>query len=89
MLLDIVLPHSTRKSRKKNKGDNHLFSLLKSISWRVIGTLDTMLIAYFVTGKLHMAVSIGFVEVFTKLTLFYLHERAWVLVKRKFKSQEA
>lgn len=89
MLLDIVLPHSTRKSGKKNKGDNHLFSLLKSISWRVIGTLDTMLIAYFVTGKLHMAVSIGFVEVFTKLTLFYLHERAWVLVKRKFKSQEA
>lgn len=88
MLLDIVLPQNTRKSKSKNEGDNHLFSFLKSISWRVVGTIDTIIIAYFVTGKVHMALSIGFVEVFTKLALFYLHERVWVVAKRKFKSNE-
>lgn len=88
MLLDIVLPQNTRKPKSKNEGDNHLFSFLKSISWRVVGTIDTIIIAYFVTGKVHMALSIGFVEVFTKLALFYLHERVWVVAKRKFKSNE-
>lgn len=88
MLLDAVLPQTARKSRSKKAGDNHLFSLLKSISWRIVGTIDTMLIAYFVTGKVQMALSIGFVEVFTKLTLYYLHERIWVLAKRKFKTDD-
>lgn len=52
-------------------------SLVKAISWRVTGTLDTMVISYLITGQLKWAVSIGFVEVFTKLALYYLHERTW------------
>ncbi|MFA3783519.1 DUF2061 domain-containing protein [Melioribacteraceae bacterium 4301-Me] len=52
-------------------------SLLKSISWRITGTLDTMIISYFVTGSLKISLSIGFVEVFTKMFLYFLHERAW------------
>ncbi len=52
-------------------------SLVKSISWRITGTLDTMVIAFFVTGNVSMALSIGTVEVFTKMLLYYLHERAW------------
>lgn len=86
MLLDSFLPKSTIKVRGKKSGGTHLVSLLKSISWRIVGTIDTIVIAYFVTGKIHMAVSIGFVEVFTKITLFYLHERAWIFAKRKFES---
>jgi uncharacterized membrane protein len=52
-------------------------SLLKAISWRATGTLDTIVISFLVTGKIEMALSIGFVELFSKLGLYYLHERAW------------
>jgi len=52
-------------------------SIAKAISWRATGTLDTIFISLLVTGKLKMALSIGFVELFTKIVLYYLHERAW------------
>ncbi len=52
-------------------------SILKSVSWRTIGTIDTFLISYLVTGKLDFALTIGGVEVFTKMTLYYFHERTW------------
>ena len=52
-------------------------SLLKAISWRATGTLDTLVIAFLVTGRIKLAVSIGFIELFTKIGLYYLHERIW------------
>ncbi len=52
-------------------------SVAKTISWRTLGTLDTMIISYFVTGNLIMAASIGSIEVVTKMILYYFHERAW------------
>lgn len=52
-------------------------SIVKSISWRTIGTIDTMVISYFITGKLALAISIGSIEVFTKMTLYFFHERTW------------
>jgi uncharacterized membrane protein len=63
--------------------DENKVSLLKTLSWRIIGTLDTMLISYILTGKLDIALSIGGIEVVTKMLLYYLHERAWIkLLKR-------
>ena len=52
-------------------------SLVKAMSWRVTGTLDTMVISFLITGKLKWALSIGLVEVFTKICLYYVHERIW------------
>ncbi|HET6558494.1 MAG TPA: DUF2061 domain-containing protein [Prolixibacteraceae bacterium] len=52
-------------------------SVLKSISWRTIGTIDTMVISYFITGKLALALSIGGIEVFSKMVLYFFHERTW------------
>ncbi|MFA7083129.1 MAG: DUF2061 domain-containing protein [Arcobacteraceae bacterium] len=52
-------------------------SVVKTVSWRTLGTLDTMIISYFVTGNLVMAASIGSIEVVTKMILYYFHERAW------------
>jgi uncharacterized membrane protein len=52
-------------------------SIVKSISWRTIGTIDTIVISYFITGKIGLALSIGSIEVFTKMGLYFLHERAW------------
>lgn len=51
--------------------------LLKTITWRVIGTLDTMLIAWIISGDPLIGVSIGGVELFTKMILYYIHERVW------------
>ncbi len=52
-------------------------SVIKTISWRTLGTIDTMVISYLVTGNLVMAASIGSIEVVTKMILYYYHERAW------------
>lgn len=52
-------------------------SLVKAISWRTTGTIDTMLVSFVVTGNATAAVSIGLVEVVTKIALYYFHERAW------------
>lgn len=61
--------------------EKHWRSLAKAISWRVTGTVDTMLISWIITGQLKLAISIGFVEVFTKMFLYYAHERIWNRVK--------
>ncbi len=52
-------------------------SIVKTISWRALGTLDTIIISYFITGSLGMAASIGAIELVTKMFLYYFHERAW------------
>jgi uncharacterized membrane protein len=52
-------------------------SVVKAISWRATGTLDTIVISFLITGHLRWALSIGFVELFTKMTLYYFHERIW------------
>ena len=52
-------------------------SIVKAISWRATGTVDTILISFLVTGHAKMALSIGFVELFTKIALYYVHERVW------------
>ncbi|MDY0116187.1 MAG: DUF2061 domain-containing protein [Sulfurimonadaceae bacterium] len=57
--------------------EKHYRSIVKTISWRTVGTIDTMIISYLITGNLMMAVSIGSIEVLTKMVLYYFHERAW------------
>ena len=52
-------------------------SVVKTISWRTVGTIDTIVVSYFITGNLIMAASIGSIEVLTKMALYYFHERAW------------
>ena len=56
-------------------------SIVKSISWRTIGTIDTIVISYFITGKIALALSIGSIEVFTKMALYFFHERTWNKIK--------
>jgi len=52
-------------------------SVVKSISWRVLGSIDTFVIAFLITGQLGWGVFIAGTEVFTKMLLYYLHERTW------------
>jgi uncharacterized membrane protein len=80
MFLDTAIK---ARIEKEQKGDSNLKSFLKTISWRIVGTLDTIMISYFVTGEVSMAISIGSVELFSKLILYYFHERAWSSIKLK------
>ena len=57
--------------------EKHSRSVIKAISWRTVGTIDCIIGSYSITGNLVMAVSIGSIEVITKMFLYYLHERAW------------
>jgi uncharacterized membrane protein len=50
---------------------------VKAVSWRTLGTIDTILISWIIVGNLNFAVSIGGVELFTKMILYYFHERLW------------
>lgn len=51
--------------------------LAKTISWRAIGTLDTIVLSGIITGSWELGLAIGGVEVFTKMILYFLHERVW------------
>lgn len=55
-------------------------SVVKTISWRAVGTIDTIFISWLITGEIGFALSIGGVELFTKMILFYFHERAWTRI---------
>jgi len=52
-------------------------SFVKAVSWRFTGSLDTMIISFLVTGRMKWALSISGIELFTKIFLYYVHERAW------------
>ena len=66
----------TSYSKDKNS-ESPKRSIVKSISWRAIGTLDTIIISWIVTGTLSLAFSIGFIELVTKMVLYFFHERIW------------
>tara|TARA_Y100001954_G_C15743715_1_gene569889 strand:+ start:388 stop:825 length:438 start_codon:yes stop_codon:yes gene_type:complete len=65
------------KSRFKNPKIRHI---LKTFSWRFIGTIDTIIISFFVTGNLLFGAKIGIIETITKMILYYLHEKLWYRV---------
>ena len=67
MILDLVLFKDPSVKRH----------VAKTITWRLLGTIDTMIIGWFITGNPITGLKIGGVEVFTKLFLYYFHERLW------------
>ena len=58
--------------------------IVKAISYRVLGTLDTMLLAWLITGNAMHGFKIGLLELLTKIALYYQHERAWLHVNLKY-----
>ncbi|MEN3324671.1 DUF2061 domain-containing protein [Mariniflexile soesokkakense] len=80
-----VLTNSNQNEKTSYKTDSAkekpLRSIVKSISWRIIGTLDTILISWVITGELALAFSIGSVELVTKMVLYFFHERIWNNIK--------
>lgn len=87
-MLDILLKQPEEKPDSKgvvkvsDRADKPIKSLMKSVSWRIVGTIDTMIISYFITGRVTLAISIGSVEVITKTILYYFHERLWAHIHK-------
>lgn len=83
IMLDVLLNQQQEKPgpvgvlKVSDRADKPIKSLMKSVSWRIVGTIDTVIISYFITGKITLAFSIGSVEVLTKTVLYYFHERLW------------
>lgn len=51
--------------------------IAKTLTWRLVGTIDTIVLGWIVTGNLKMGMAIGGFEVITKMILYFLHERMW------------
>ena len=60
--------------------------LLKTVTWRVIATTDTILLGWYISGDLTSGMYIGGFEIFTKMLLYYIHERLWF--KSKFRNHK-
>ncbi len=79
MLIDQV---DTKKSFKKDKSsDKPLRSIAKTVSWRIVGTADTIAISWLLTGEVETALAIGSIELVTKMLLYFGHERIWDKIK--------
>jgi uncharacterized membrane protein len=84
MILDQVI-FSKKAQSKGFEGDKTsekpLRSVLKALSWRVVGTIDTLIVSYLLTGEIALATSIASVDFLTKLVLYFFHERIWNKIK--------
>ena len=80
MLLDQSIQNK-RVYLEDRTSEKPLRSVVKSLSWRTVGTLDTILISWIVTGELTLAYSIGSIELATKMVLYFFHERGWNKIK--------
>lgn len=83
MVIDKLL---TRKL-ESSKNTNRVVSATKAVTWRIVGTIDTWCISYILTGEATVAFSIASFEVFTKMVLYYFHERTWEWIKQKLISK--
>lgn len=57
--------------------ENKMRHLAKTVTWRMVGTADTMVLAWLLTGNPLTGVKIGLAELLTKMILYYIHERIW------------
>jgi len=60
--------------------DAHYRSLMKAVTWRLTGSIDTLVLSFLITGNIRVAGTISAVEIVTKILLFYFHERVWVTI---------
>ena len=67
MILDLILFKDPSVKRH----------VAKTITWRIVGTLDTMVIGWLITGNPVTGLKIGGIEMFTKMILYFIHERIW------------
>ena len=75
------------RSKVSNARKRHLY---KTITWRIIGTADTIVVSLWILGNGAQSFQIGGAETVTKTVLYYWHERLWYKLSfglKKFREQ--
>ncbi len=80
MILDKVSVQKTTYQGDKTS-EKPIRSIAKAVSWRVVGTLDTLIVSYILTGEIALATSIASIDFVTKMILYFFHERIWNRIK--------
>lgn len=60
-----------------NTAKNHVRSILKGVTWRIIASLTTLILVYWYTGDIVLTAQISAIEVTLKIGFYYMHERVW------------
>lgn len=82
MIAQMLLKGKEKSTYKDDSvGEKPIRSVAKALSWRVIGTLDTLIVSYFLTQEFSIAASIASIDFLTKMVLYFFHERIWNAVK--------
>lgn len=75
MIINQLNPGGSYKEDKAT--EKPIRSIVKAVSWRIVGTLDTIGISWWLTGEIETAMAIGSLELLTKMLLYFGHERIW------------
>ena len=62
------------KSRYRDERFRHIY---KTITWRIMGTADTIILSSLIIGDYDLGIKIGIAEILTKMLLYFLHEKLW------------
>ncbi|HLQ99138.1 MAG TPA: DUF2061 domain-containing protein [Sphingobacterium sp.] len=81
MFVDQIINKVKPVQKPSKRRELPLRSLVKAISWRIVGTIDTVVISWWIAGDFTIALSIGAVELTSKTLLYFVHERIWTRVK--------
>ncbi len=82
MILDRLHKNKENQSYKQSvASDKPIRSIVKAFSWRVLGTVDTLIVSLFITGEVKTASAIAGVDFVTKMILYFFHERVWNTIK--------
>lgn len=83
MIVENVVKTNKTNYTKDSSSEKPIRSVAKAISWRVVGTLDTLFVSYFVLGQgeIEKASAIAGIDFITKMLLYFFHERTWNKIK--------
>ena len=52
-------------------------SIVKAVSYRILGSTTTAIIFYVLTGKGSLSLSAGVLDMVAKIGVYFVHERVW------------
>jgi len=56
---------------------NYKRHILKTVTYRIIGTIQTVGISYYISGNLYLSGGLGVIELISKPFIYFFHERIW------------
>lgn len=82
MITEKIIGNKSKESFKQSmSSETPVRSVVKAISWRLIGTIDTLVVSWFVVEDVATASAIASIDFVTKMILYFFHERAWNAIK--------